>query len=106
VSRTRKVSPEDEELINEYYMEVTEAWPDMFTWEETPFRPSDDVVLLSFEFHFGSNGIDMQRVDIDGTTWYVNMQNAVPQWYRNGKRIGSMTYDEVVNLFSRRRNKT
>ena len=81
-------------------LEVGEAWRDMYTWEETPFRSSDDVVLLSYGFHYSSSGEGMELVTPRGDSWYVNLSQTVPSWYCNGNKIGSMSYDEVVNLFS------
>ncbi len=75
---------------------------DIYTWEDTPFRPSDDVVLLSFGFHYGSDGTTMYKVKLDGTTWSVTLDKGpVPQWYRNGKKIGGRSYDDVVNEFKK-----
>ncbi len=69
------------------------------TWEDTPFRSNDDVVLLGFGFHYGSDSGAMYKVKEDGTTWTVKIDRTVPCWYRNGKRVGSRSYDDVVNEF-------
>jgi hypothetical protein len=104
MNKTKYLSDEDNEYLAEHFSEVTERWIDLVKWEETPFRSGDDVCLLSFGFKYSSSGESMYKVDIDGTTWAVDISKTVPVWHRNGKRIGSMTYDEVVNIFSKRNN--
>ncbi len=99
----RRLSDEEEELVNSSLFDTIEQWPDMMVWEETPFRPSDDVVLLSFGFHFDSDGSGMYKVEEDGTTWHVDLSRAVPLWMRNGINIGTLSYDRVVNEFTHRR---
>ncbi len=84
---------EDAALLNT--VDIVGLWPDFVTWEDTPFRPSDDVTLLSYGFHFGSDGTTLTRSD----GWRVDCSKPVPIWYRNGERIGSMSYDTVVNTF-------
>jgi hypothetical protein len=80
------------------------SWADLVRWESTPFRPSDDITLLSYGFHFASNGTDMYRDGADGN-WYVDLSRAIPIWYLNGSRVGPKTYDEVANYFSKERKR-
>lgn len=100
MSRIERILAEDsDEDINSALLEA-ESWPDLVVWTDTPFRPSDDVVLLGFGFKFSSDLTAMFKVDEDGTTWFVKMDDAVPIWYKNGVRIGGRSYDDVVNQFS------
>jgi hypothetical protein len=87
----------------QYIVGLDTRWEESMVWEETPFRPSDDVVLLSFGFHFSSDGSSMYLVEEDGDTWSVKIDDAVPIWYHNGKRIGGRSYDDVVNQFGRKK---
>ena len=92
----------EEEELNEALDSTIERWADMVKWEETPFSSRDDVILLGFGFKYSSTGQGMQKVTEGGDTWYVSLGSANPVWYKNGKRLGTMTYDEVVNLFRKR----
>lgn len=91
--------PDVMEMELEYIVEVGEAWRDLYQWEETPFRANDDTTLLSFGFHYSAGGLGMELVTPNGDAWYVNLELSVPCWYRNGKKLGGMSYDDVVNLF-------
>jgi hypothetical protein len=84
-------------------LEACELWRDTVAWEDTPFRPSDDVVLLGFGFHYSSDASSMYKVEEDGSTWSVTIDDAVPIWYHNGVRIGGRSYDDVVSQFGKRK---
>lgn len=93
---------EDDVALLGTAIDTVGLWPDFVTWEDTPFRPSDDVTLLSYGFHFGSDGTTLTRED----GWRVDCSKPVPIWYRNGERIGSMSYDAVVNTFRKKDEKS
>ena len=78
-------------------VEIAGLWPDFVQWEETPFRPSDDIVLLSYGFHFSSDGTTLYRND----GWQVDCSKPVPVWFKDGKKVGSFSYDTVVNMFNK-----
>lgn len=79
---------------------------DLAVWEDTPFRPSDDVVLLSFGFKYAGSQEYMTKVMEDGTVWRVDLTTAAPVWYENGTRIKrGFSYDAVVNKFGTKRIK-
>ena len=92
-----KILNEELSLDEANAVEIAGLWPDFVTWEETPFRPSDDIVLLSFGFHFSSDGTTLYRDD----GWLVDCSKPIPVWFHNGKKMGGMSYDDVVNLFSK-----
>lgn len=88
---------EDSSITLEELNECFNLLVDCYKWEETPFRPSDDVVLLSYGFKYGSDQSYMFRVSGDGSVITVRIEMATPLWYYNGACIGTRTYDEVVN---------
>jgi hypothetical protein len=72
------------------------TWPDV-RWEETPFRASDDITLLSYGFHFASDGVTLYRED----GWLVDCSKPIPVWFHNNERIGGRNYDDVANQFGK-----
>jgi hypothetical protein len=104
VIRKNILSEDQESELNESLAETVNGWADMVVYEDTPFRKSDEVVLLSYGFKYSTTGEGMQKVQMDGTTWYVNITKTVPTWFKNGKKLGALSYDTVVNLFGRNKN--
>lgn len=98
MNNTSRALQEELTYTEQDTLEVAGLWPDFVKWEETPFRPSDDVVLLSFGFHFGSDNTTLYKDD-----WRVDCSRAMPVWYFQGVRLGPKSYDDVVNLFGEKR---
>jgi hypothetical protein len=86
------------DLIEEIGITVGQL-ADMHDYEEVPFRSNDDVTLLSYGFKY-QNSLMMYGRDKDNVPWTVRLDSSVPQWYRDGKKVGGLSYDRVVQMFS------
>lgn len=87
---------QERDLIEEIGIAVSDLM-NAKEWEDTPFRSSDDVVLLSYGFKY-QNIHCMYGKDPQGNDWVVRLEHSVPQWTRNGRKIGGLPYNTVVNM--------